>query len=237
VTPTRITYKKGSDGASYQESGRGLYRKLSFLEIGLVVVMVGLVMGGVLKGRQLIEISRVNKAVRDMSSIAAAVLSYQDRYGAKPGDDGPIAILTARGANWAGVTAGDNDNGLEVPLNTTFSGVNEGGAFWQHLRAAGFLHGDPTVTGHAALPKNPWGGLFGVTTGSMAGGLIGTKVCQSQINGAAALTIDQKLDDGVGYMGVVRATLGIVGSNTNPMRAALIAAYSADEIYTVCLQL
>jgi hypothetical protein len=203
----------------------------------MVLVMVGLVMGGVLKGRQLIEISRINKVVRDLRSIAAATLSYENRYGSKAGDDGPIASLTTRGASWASVTAGDNDNDLEVPLNATFSGVREGGAFWQHLRAAGFLSGDPALTGSAALPDNPWGGVIGVTTAGMGGGLMGTKVCQSQIHGAAALSIDQELDDGVGYMGAVRATLGVADANTNPMPSALIAPYSADEIYTVCFQL
>ena len=237
MTSTKISYQAGSDGSFYQGAGRGLHRNLSFSEICLVLVIVGLVLAGVLKGRQLIEISRLNKAVRDMSSIAAAVLSYQDRYGTKPGDDGPIELLTARGSNWAAVTAGDSDNLLNVPLNATFSGINEGGAFWQHLRSAGFLSGDPELTGSAALPENPWGGRIGITTDTMGGGLAGTKLCQSQLKGTTALSLDRELDDGVAYMGAVRATLGVAGTNTNPLPAALIAPYSAEKIYTVCVQI
>jgi len=212
-------------------------RGFTLIEIAIVLVIIGLLVGGILQGQELIENSRVKQAVRDMNSVAAAVFSYQDRYGSTPGDDGPIATLTARGGNWTSVTAGDNDGNLEVILAATWSGVTESGAFWQQLKSSGFLTGNPTDTAAAALPNNGWGGLIGVTTADMGGGLVGTKVCESQVPGSSAIAIDNSLDDGLGDTGRVRATLGVGGVNTDPTNVTLVAPYSEDDVYTICYRL
>lgn len=197
----------------------------------------GLLVGGILQGQQLIESSRVKAAIRDMNSTSAAVFSYEDRYGATPGDDGPIAALTARGGDWASVTAGDNDVNLEVILAATFSGVTESGAFWQQFKSSGFLSGNPADTLAAALPTNAWGCVFGVTTALMGNGMAGTKVCASQVPGVSAIAMDIELDDGLGATGSVRATLGVSGTDTDPTNVVLAAAYSEDNVYTVCYQM
>ena len=218
---------------------RGLrgQRGFTLIEIAIVLVIIGLLVGGILQGQELIESSRVKNAVRDMNSTAAAVFSYQDRYNSIPGDDGPIGTLTARGSNWAGVTAGDADGLLEVTRANTFTGVAESGAFWQHMKASGLISGNPADAGVAALPQNAWGGVIGVTTGAIGGGLAGTKVCHSQVPGASAISIDNEMDDGLGASGRVRATLGNAGTNTTPRNIALAAPYSEDNEYTVCYRL
>ncbi|MEQ9023070.1 MAG: prepilin-type N-terminal cleavage/methylation domain-containing protein, partial [Pseudomonadales bacterium] len=63
----------------------------TLIEIAVVLVIIGLLLGGVLQGQQLIENSRVKSATNDFNGIAAAAFSYQDRYGRLPGDD-PNAI-------------------------------------------------------------------------------------------------------------------------------------------------
>jgi prepilin-type N-terminal cleavage/methylation domain-containing protein len=212
-------------------------RGFTLIEIAIVLVIVGLLVGGILQGQSLIESSRVKQAVRSMNSVSAAVFSYQDRYGALPGDDGPIGDLTARGASWAAVIAGDNDGILEVPLLNTWDGATESGAFWQMLRSGGFLSGNPADTLAASLPANAWGGLLGITTADMGGGMTGNKVCQSQVPGASSIAIDNELDDGLGDSGSVRATLGVGGANTIPTDVALVAPYSEDDVYTVCYRM
>lgn len=212
-------------------------RGFTLIEIAIVLVIIGLLVGGILQGQELIESSRVKQAVRDFNSTAAATFSYQDRYGATPGDDGPAATVNARGASWAAVAAGDADGVLEVVLAATFTGVTESGAFWQHLKASGFISGDPNDAAAAALPANAWGGVLGITTADMGGGLTGTKVCHSQVPGSSAIAIDNELDDGLGDTGAVRATLGAGGVNTDPTNVALAAPYSEDNVYTVCYQL
>ena len=209
----------------------------TLIEIAIVLVIIGLLVGGVLQGQELIENSRVKQAVKDMNGTAAAIFAYQDRYGRMPGDDGNAAALAARGASWTSVGAGNANGRLEVATNAAFTGATESGAFWQHLKAAGFISGNPADAGLLSLPTNAWGGFMGVTTAAMGGNLTGTKVCLSQVPGSAAISIDNELDDGLGATGRLRATIGSSGVNTNPGNAVLAALYSEDNVYTVCYRI
>lgn len=209
----------------------------TLIEIAIVLVIIGLLVGGVLQGQELINNSRVKQATKDINGTAAAVFAYQDRYGRIPGDDGPAATLTARGTSWAAVTAGNVDGILTVTLANTFTGVAESSAFWQQLKASGFIGGNPADLLLAALPGNPWGGLVGVTNANMGLNLTGNKVCHSQVPGSAAIAMDNELDDGLGASGRFRATLGVGGVNTAPTNVALAAPYSEDNVYTVCYRI
>jgi len=212
----------------------------TLIEIAIVLVIIGLLVGGVLQGQELIENSRVKQATKDMNGTAAAVFAYQDRYGRVPGDDGPTATIQGRGSSWSSANIGGNANGrLQINNNQTFNGAGESGTFWRQLKAAGFIAGDPADTGVAALPTNSWGGLVGVTTANMGGNLGGNKVCLSQVPGSASIAIDGELDDGSGATGRVRATQGTSGVNTNPSNAVLGGGgvYSEDNVYTVCYRM
>lgn len=219
---------------------RARFKKQSgftLIEIAIVLVVIGLLLGGVLKGTELIENSKVRKTSSMVDGTIAAYYSYQDRYSRIPGDDGNLAALTARGGDWTQVTQAGNNNGtLAVSLAQTFTGGGENTDFWQHLRAAGFITGDPSAVNAAALPRNPFGGLIGITTATMGNGLNGLKLCLSQIPGKAAITLDSQLDDGAGDTGRLRGTLGVDGQNTAPTNAALAAPYNQNNTYTMCLQ-
>lgn len=212
----------------------------TLIEIAIVLVIIGLLVGGVLQGQELIENSRVKQAVKDMNGTAAAVFAYQDRYGRTPGDDGPTATVQGRGSSWSSANiGGDADGRLEINRNQTFNGSGEAGPFWRQLKAAGFIAGDPADTGVAALPTNSWGGLVGVTSQTAMGGLGGNKVCLSQVPGSAAIAIDGELDDGSGATGRLRATQGTSGQNTVPANGALGGGgvYSEDNVYTLCYRM
>lgn len=209
----------------------------TLVEIAIVLVIVGLLLGGVLKGQELIENARVKEAANMSNAVAAAYTAYMDRYGRMPGDDGPLATLTGRGGNWTGYNGGaGNANGtLDIPAGETFYDYNlENRAFWNQLRAANLLKGDRNATGVNALPRNSWGGLVGVTnptTPTVLGYVSATKlICFGNVPGKSARALDQLLDDGVSNAGTVRATLG--ANNANPGAAA--AAYNEGQIYTVC---
>lgn len=204
----------------------------TLIEIAIVLVIIGLLLGGVMKGQELITSSRVKAAVKDIDGVSAAYQGYIDRYRRLPGDDGPTAALVARGVAWANVVGGDNDGLLEVTNAQTFTGAGEGDNFWQHLRAAGFLNGNPADAGAAAPPRNVFSGLIGITEAGVAGSTAGYKVCLSQVPGKAALALDTQFDDGVPNSGSTWATLGVVGVNTEPGAAA--AAYNEDNQYTIC---
>lgn len=222
---------------SYRKSQSGF----TLVEIAIVLVIIGLLLGGVLKGTELIENSKVKRAASEINGVTAALYSYQDRYQALPGDDGPIAKLTARGGPWTTVTlATANPNGvITATLANTFNGNGEGGAaFWSHLRAAGFISGDPAALGLASLPKNAFGGVIGITTQAVGNpGLNGKIVCLSQVPGKSAAALDTQLDDGKGDTGKMRATLGVSGTNTVPTNTALAVPYSETSEYTICVQM
>jgi prepilin-type N-terminal cleavage/methylation domain-containing protein len=206
----------------------------TLVEMAIVLVIIGLILGAVLKGQELIENAKAKRAANDLNSFVAAYYSYIDRYGRIPGDDGPIGTLTARDGNWSVVTlAGDNNGALAVTAAQTFTGGGEGAAFWQHVRAAGFITGDPSLTGVEALPKNSFGGLTGITSDPVMGGLTGIKVCMSQVPGKSAAALDSQLDDGNPGTGTLRVTMGAAGVNTAP-GAAAAAPYHESNVYTIC---
>lgn len=211
----------------------------TLVEIAIVLVIIGLLLGGVLKGQQLIENAKIKNAISDLNAISSAYNGYIDRFKRLPGDDGPIATLNARGGLWAAATfpnaGAGNNNGVLGPLTAavTFTGAGEGDNFWIQLKAGEFITGNPADLNAAALPRNAFGGLTGVNNdGTIMGNMPGIKVCMSQVPGKAARAIDTQIDDGVGNTGAMRNTIGVAGANTAP--GAAVAAYDDDSIYTVC---
>ncbi|MEX2366537.1 MAG: hypothetical protein WD601_08010, partial [Pseudohongiellaceae bacterium] len=111
----------------------------------------------------------------------------------------------------------------------------EGGAFFQHLRASGFIAGNPADAGPAALPQNPFGGVIGITSDvTVHGGLNGNKICMSNVNGSAGIALDTQLDDGAPDTGRFRASAG--AGNAVPAATAA-TAYDEDLTYTVCYRM
>jgi prepilin-type N-terminal cleavage/methylation domain-containing protein len=215
----------------------------TLVEIAIVLVIIGLLLGGVLKGQEMIENAKVKNAINDFNGITAASYGYTDRFRRIAGDDGPIGTLTARGGMWATLPAdgAGNNNGVLGPLAAaaTFTGAgtnDEGDAFWMQLKAAGFITGNSTDANVAALPRNGFNGLTGITTdGTIMNNMPGTKLCMSEVPGKAARAIDTQLDDGVGNTGAVRNTVAVAGASTPP--GAAVAAYNDNNIYTICRNL
>ncbi|MCK7592850.1 prepilin-type N-terminal cleavage/methylation domain-containing protein [Pseudomarimonas salicorniae] len=206
----------------------------TLVEIAIVLVIIGLLLGGILKGQELIENSRVTNATNDINGTRAAVNAYLDRYRRLPGDDGPGAAVAARGGSWTANMAGNNNGVLDATAAQTFTGQGEVDNFFRQLRAAGFISGDPAQVGAAAMPRNPWGGLLGVA-GNGVPGINGRAVCVSQVPGKAATALDNRLDDGNPTTGSFRGFTSGAGVNAAPTNAA--AAYAEDLVFTVCAEL
>lgn len=209
----------------------------TLVEIAIVLVIIGLLLGGVLKGQEMIENAKVKNAINDIHGVGAAYNSYIDRFRRLPGDDGPnLAALTARGGSWANITTFGNNNGaLGITPANAFAAAGEEVPFWQHLRAAGFIAGSPADAGTAALPRNAFNGNMAVAmnTTAITGMPQNLSVCLGQVPGKSARQMDTQLDDGEPDTGSFRATLSTApGTNFTPAAAA--AAYSDDSQYTIC---
>src|SRR6266576_5010763 len=72
----------------------------TLVEIAIVLVIIGLLLGGILKGQEMITQAKIKNVIADFSGVSAAYHGYVDRYKRIPGDD-PCA-----GAG-AGLTAGN----------------------------------------------------------------------------------------------------------------------------------
>src|SRR3954466_9758314 len=87
----------------------------TLVEIAIVLVIIGLLLGGILKGQEMITQAKIKNVVNDFNGITAAVNSYQDRYRALPGDDLNAATRWAS----AGTVAKGNGDG-QFGVNTTY---------------------------------------------------------------------------------------------------------------------
>lgn len=182
----------------------------TLIEIAIVLVIIGLLLGGVLKGQELITSARVRNMISQQDGIKAAYFGFLDRYRALPGD------YSVADANIKGVTAGNNGNG-NGQIETSGSGAiaNESILAWEHLSKAGFINGSYTYNateGDSTTPKNPYAGYlqlvydgyYGDAT-SAAGTANSTKRhnlktgIQVPVNILAE--VDRKIDDGNPYGG------------------------------------
>jgi prepilin-type N-terminal cleavage/methylation domain-containing protein len=177
----------------------------TLVEIAIVLVIIGLLLGGVLKGQELIYNQKVKSTYDNYRQFTAAMYGYQDRYKALPGDDaqatkrgfipGPTDPAIADG-NGDGYIAGGNNQCL-VAGN---SGLEVCQAAY-HLRLSGFLTGQGTISA-----EHPLGGVVTLNApvaamGFPASFVAPTAVCWHGLPNKAAQQIDVSYDDG-------RATTG-----------------------------
>lgn len=194
----------------------------TLVEIAIVLVIVGLLLGGILKGQEMITQAKIKNVVNDFNGITAAVNSYQDRYRAMPGDD-----LNATG-RWAGSVSGGGNGQIAGLYNAatiaTYTSAMESNLFWWHLRLAGFVGGATTGQAAGQQPTNAANGIMGVETGvttSSGLGFTSAIICSSNLPDKIAIAVDTQMDDGSPSSGQVR---GQLQTAPNPNTAATGAA-------------
>jgi prepilin-type N-terminal cleavage/methylation domain-containing protein len=187
----------------------------TLVEIAIVLVIIGLLLGGILKGQEMITQAKIKNIVNDFNGVTVAVTSYQDRYRAIPGDDRNASVrwTVQNPAN------GNGDGVIAGKYKATVAGANpasteESNLFWQHLRIAGFVAGATTGAASGAQPINAAGGFIGVESGlpgTRGMGFSSLILCFSNLPEKIASAVDGQMDDGVPNTGQVRGQLG--GSN------------------------
>ena len=159
----------------------------TLVEIAIVLVIIGLLLGGVLKGQELIESAKIKMTANQVKEFQSAIYTFQDKYRALPGDfdnaDGQLD----------GVTGGTQNGEISNP---------DSKLVFPHLIAAGLISGDPDADG---LLSNEFGGTISINDNAPFTGTL--SVSYTNLNQEQAEFLDQTIDGSIGAdVGDVRKT-------------------------------
>lgn len=163
-------------------------RGFSLLELAIVLVVIGLILGAVLQGQNILYNAKVQRIASDMRDYAQAFLLYYDRYGMYPGDEDDPNFPPGDGYN-------GNHNGL-------IDSSDEANNAWQDLVSAlGVVRKSSPVRG----------GQYGFGVMDFGGG---NRNCVSVTNipNRMAEAIDSRHDDGAWNTGNIRSSSAYDGS-------------------------
>lgn len=196
----------------------------TLVEIAIVLVIIGLLLGGILKGQELITNAKVRNLADQQNAVKAAFYAFQDRFRALPGDYRDAATNIPNVAR-----SGDGDAQIEENL---FENV----FVWYHLTNAGFIScsqcaGDPGASpapSQANSPINAFNGVMTIVfdavyavpsgTPSQANNLKSGKQIPSNI----IAEVDRKIDDGIPTTGAFRFSIANPEGGTAPTQATCL---------------
>lgn len=196
----------------------------TLVELSIVLVIIGLLIGGILAAQSMIASSRIQKAVKTLQQFDTAVSNFQVKYNSLPGD---TKLMTP---------SGDGDGEIE-DASQNFWGymwqfTGEIAQVWPHLQMAGFMASSPTFVSTVATnfatkgltpnsPELPWKNtgvvayqnnafapnqhawLLGDFTNVFTSGNLNLNwpASMASIPAEDALALDAKLDDGAAGTG------------------------------------
>lgn len=204
----------------------------TLVEIAIVLVIIGLLLGGVLKGQELIYSAKAKAIINDFRNVSVMINVYQDRFRALPGDDATVTAHLAgtTKASTAGQTQG---NGIIEGTWDSVTTTDESYVAWQHLRIANLTSG-PTVLGAVDYaPKNSEGGKIGIQSSRPAGTPAGPSiqgrifVCQDQVTGRVAQQVDSTMDNG----DITTGSVYVLKADSSGLAASPL---TDDAFYIIC---
>jgi prepilin-type N-terminal cleavage/methylation domain-containing protein len=172
----------------------------TLIEIAIVLVIIGLLLGGILQGQSLINSARVRNLISQEDGIKAAFYGFQDRYRALPGDFSQASVLIPN------VLAASNGDG-----NGQITGT-EAIAVWDHLSHAGFITGTyiyNAIESSTTTPANPWNAYIQLIYDAVyadpgaATSRHNLKI-GNQVPVEVIAEVDRKVDDGNALRGAMR---------------------------------
>ncbi|MDT8282144.1 MAG: prepilin-type N-terminal cleavage/methylation domain-containing protein, partial [Gammaproteobacteria bacterium] len=203
----------------------------TLIEIAIVLVIIGLLLGGVLKGQELINTARVRSLSSNIDGITSAWFSFSDRYRSLPGDYNQALV------NLPNINHKGDGNGL---IDTD----NERALVWSHLQAAGYITGsypDPAAApvniaadkydcSVTTCPDNGFGQGMVVNLGALqqAGGVATHELLSGRAIPSDVLAeLDRKIDDGTPNAGAMQLGTAGVGWGTG---AEILACQAAGNV-------
>jgi prepilin-type N-terminal cleavage/methylation domain-containing protein len=203
----------------------------TLVELAIVMIIIGLLIGGILKGQELVANAQLTASVAQIKGLDGALSTFRDKYSALPGDmAGPNVRLRDCAAAPCSTAPATSNGVIDTPnLGAVPTLTSEGVVAFVQMAAADLISGvsvvGATLNFGSALPEAKIGGgywLGHTQNGSAAGGIAGMRpghylVMNGQIGAVAAASttgitstqaaqIDRKIDDGNPDTGDVQAT-------------------------------
>lgn len=217
----------------------------TLVELAIVMVIIGLLIGGILKGQELINNAKISATISQLKSIDAAMNSFQDKYAALPGD---MLTPSTRLPDCMAApcsTAGDGNSRYANQAGSAPTNAQEGTVAFAHLSASDLVSGinlttnptPPTFGGLLPAVKAGGGMWIGNSSDTGAAASITTLTAARtylSLNGsneavtatsgafppATAAQIDRKIDDGAPASGSVQSVCN-AGTTTTAYQEAV----------------
>jgi len=230
----------------------------TLVELAIVMTIIGLLIGGVLKGQEMIRNAQITASVAQIKSVQAAMESFHDRFDQMPGD---MSAATTRLTGCSTATFCYDGNGdsriggtAASIVQQNQSGVNtlpavETTMFWKHMAMADLIAGvnqsaNPTTPAWGQThPSSPIrGGLLVATkaTGEPnafpSGILLMHRLSPTEytypLTPAEGVQLDRKMDDGMPNAGFVAAENVGSGCKTND---GATGQYNETDVRRICM--
>ena len=147
----------------------------TLVELAVVMIVIGLLIGGVLVSINLVEQARVNAVISSVNGTDAAINTFYDKYRAKPGDslrateqipgcDASNFCVNGDGNQLVASDGRDRHTWQSNIIESVYA--SESIQFWKHLALADIMSGIDSSANPANLswgkthPSGPFGGGF-----------------------------------------------------------------------------
>ena len=203
---------------------RSSQKGFTLVELAVVMIIVGLLIGGILKGQQLITNAQVASTITQIKGIDTAVSTFRDSYRALPGDMSGASTRLPNCTSAPCSTGGDGNGRLNNTPTANPAAGDEGVIMFANLAAADLLSGidgSTTIQWGSALPAASSGGGFyagyhasgplGANAAPVGGHYLSLQADPAGPSGTGfgaldanqAQRIDNKMDDGATTTGSV----------------------------------
>jgi prepilin-type N-terminal cleavage/methylation domain-containing protein len=142
----------------------------TLVELAIVMIIIGLLIGGILKGQEIVANAKVNATIKAIKEIKAAAVTFEDKYAFMPGD---VRAGVVKNCNAANNCRGGNQNGTvtaapgdsAVAWSTFINPANNSASrdwmeayqFWKHLALNDMIVGVNSAANPLNADERAWG--------------------------------------------------------------------------------
>lgn len=201
----------------------------TLVEMSIVLVVIGLLIGGVLAGQEMIQASKLSRVTSDAQKYITALIAFQTKYGALPGDFEKATDY------WGANSVCPNGSGTGSATNTCNGngdghiGIVDGGnsicaenwQAWRQLSVAGFVPG--AFSGTFSTGSANWCSARGKE--NVPAATLG--------EGAAFQFLSNNVVENRYYFGDFLENILLLGSGTNGFNAALLPTITPNNAHNI----